>query len=703
MRNIALMSLSRLSRALFRTHIENGLSVTIAMGCISLGAAWLFGIQVAALAVTGALCASVVDTPGRAAIRTRMFALAIGGTAALTAATILAGNSHALMLLVVAAMSFVSGLISALGRRALGLGTAAVLVILYATSGTNDVTPVLHVAIFSAGGVAYAVLAQTMAALLEDRNRRLLLGEALLAFAAYVDAKAVLFDPRTRTRLSLQSLIETHETFVEHLQGARDLIFAGRSTPARLRLTAALTALLDCFDMILSGDADIETLRQSPHRHMLERLGALTADIAVDVRKLVFALVTPGVQAAHNGHERQLQAITEEIARLELAYVGQNEPLDLAALRSAGHKLALTVARMKRLAEAINGQAGPVLPGIDFSAFVQRESMSPKVLSEHIRLSSPAMRYAIRLTLAMSCGFAITLVLPDQLHSGWVLLTTMLIMRTSYSITKRRRNDRVVGTVLGCIVAAVLVMLLPLNWLFVPILIAIGASHAFATVEYRVTALSASVTALLAVHFLAPQIPPLFIARIFDTLIGALLAWLFSFLLPSWEWRKVPRLVTGLAETDAKYALLALKRRRNDQAFRLARKRAHDAAATLSAAVRRLVDEPQADRATLVVLNDLLSANYLLASDLASMRVLFRLRGAELDPVTTDSLLETTRNEVAHFLSAKPAKDVPVPRLSRRTRGENLGGPNAMTSLRRRLVHIERSAERVGALAAKVV
>ena len=40
--------------------------------------------------------------------------------------------------------------------------------------------------------------------------------------------------------------------------------------------------------------------------------------------------------------------------------------------------------------------------------------------------------------------------------------------------------------------------------------------------------------------------------------------------------------------------------------------------------------------------------------------------------------------------------------LSRRSRSENLGGPNAMISLRRRLVHIERTAERVAALAAKV-
>ena len=47
-----------------------------------------------------------------------------------------------------------------------------------------------------------------------------------------------------------------------------------------------------------------------------------------------------------------------------------------------------------------------------------------------------------------------TLVLPGMLHGGWVLLTTVLIMRASYSITKQRRNDRIVGTAVGCVVAA---------------------------------------------------------------------------------------------------------------------------------------------------------------------------------------------------------------------------------------------------------
>ena len=694
----------RLGVALFRIHIENGMAVSLGMAVVGLGSALFFGRDIAIQAVTGALCASVVDQPGPLRVKMSMFALAIGGTTALTVLTILALPSPWLMGPLVAAMSFVTGLISAYGRRAIGLGVAAVLALIFGMAAPGSIPMFWHTAIFAAGGVFYASFALLMGAVLDERNRKLFLGEAIRTFGAYVAAKAELYDPQARPRLAQQALIEAHAAFVERLQAARDTIFAGKRTANRMRWMAALITLLDCFDFVLSSDADIEMLRQSAHRHLLRRLGALIADIGQNAQELALALVTPGAAVAFAGHESQLQVIGEEVHRLERAAAGESEPLELSAFRSTWHKLAQTVSRLGRLTEVINASdpAKAKLPNVDLSLFIQIESMNPKLLLAQLTLSSPALRYAIRLTLAMSCGYLLTAVMPHMVHGGWVLLTTMLIMRASYSITKQRRNDRIVGTEAGCVVAAILVHTVPQGWLFLPMLVTVGSAHAFATVDFRVTALSASITALLALHFMTPETGAVFFERIFDTLVGAGLAWLFSFLLPSWEWRNVGKLVGAMVNADRKYAALALARVRNDQVYRLARKQAHDATANLSTTVRRLVDEPQVDRRALVTLNDLLGANYLFASDLASMRVLFRMRAGELEPTATDTLLEAARTNVALSLGAPEAKDAPAMRLSRRSRSENLGGANAMISLRRRLIHIEHTAERVAALAARV-
>jgi len=291
------------------------------MAVIGLGTALLLGRDTAIVAATGALCASVVDQPGPLSIKLRMFALAVTGSTVLTVMTILTRGEPWLLGPLVAAMSFVTGLISAYGRRAIGLGVAAVLALLYGMAAqTGGLAPTLtHGAIFALGGTGYSAFALLMGRALDGRNRRLFLAEAVRAFAAYVAAKAELYDPRARPRLALQSLIEAHAAFVERLQAARDMIFAGTRSAGRVRWMAALLALLDCFDTIVSSDADIETLRQSGHRHLMRGLGALIDAIAADARALALALAAPGASAVVSSHASQLHAIAEEVARLERA------------------------------------------------------------------------------------------------------------------------------------------------------------------------------------------------------------------------------------------------------------------------------------------------------------------------------------------------------------------------------------------------
>lgn len=699
----------RLGLALFRIHIENGAFVSLGMAIVGLGTALAFGRDIAILAATGALCTSVVDQPGPLPIKARMYALAVAGATLLTVLTILSYGHIVLMGLVVAGMSFVTGLISAYGRRAIGLGVAAVLALLFgmAANQTGAMPAPAHVGIFAAGGIAYSAVSLALSVLLDDRNRRLFLSEAVHAFSAYLAAKAQLYDPKARTRLALENLVETHAAFIEKLQAARDFIFLGRKTAARRRWMAALLALLDCFDTVVASDADIETLRQSGHHDLLLRLKHLTAAFAVDAEELALALSTPGLGVTFNSHAAEIAALQSDVEQLAAAAWGR-EPLAVSAFRSTVHKVALSIARLERLTQAAQSgaQAEKILPQVDLEAFVQRDRMDPRVLLSQMDFASPIMRYAIRLTLAMTCGYLLTLTLPNMVHGGWVLLTTALIMRASYSITKQRRNDRIIGTAVGCIVAALLVHYLPRDWLFLPVIITVGTAHAFATVDFRVTALCASITGLLQIHFIAPELASgttLILERLGDTLIGAALSWGFSYLLPSWEWRNIPKLVSAAIGADKAYAALALAQRRNDQEFRLARKLAHDALANLAMTVRRLADEPRIDRKVLADLNDLIATNYLLASDLASMRVLFRNRGRELDPDATARLLETARINVALTLSAHEAKDAPQSRLSRRSLGASLGGHNAMVSLTRRLIHIERTAERLSALAAKAL
>lgn len=697
----------RLGNALFRMHIENGAFVSLGMAVVGGAFAAIFGFTDAILAASGALCTSVVDRPGPLAVKARLLVLAGAGATLLASLTMAANGHPVLMGLLVAAMSFVSALLSAYGQRAIGLGVAAILALLFGIAANQyALMPVAgYIGFFAAGSVAYTAFALTATLALDDRNRRSFLSEAVHAFAAYLSAKAALYDPAADADDALRRLVEAHAAFVEKLQAARDFVFLGRKTAARRRWMAALLALLDVFDTVVASDADIETLRSAGHDDLLQQLQGLTAAFARDCEALALALSTPGIRFAYDTHSDEIAAMSAEVEQLAATSWGI-EPLAVSAFRSTGHKLALGIARFRHLAQAADpdADADTILPAVDLEAFVKRDRMDLRVLAAQFTLSSPVMRYAIRLTGAMTAGYSVTLFLPGMMHGGWVLLTTMLIMRASYSVTKQRRNDRIVGTVFGCVVAAVLVHFVPRELLFLPVIFTVGGAHAFANVDFRVTALCASITALLQLHFFGPAVEPstvMVIERVGDTLIGAALAWGFSFVLPSWEWKNVPRLVAAVLSADHRYAQLSLARRRNDHDFRLARQIAHDAAAFLATTVRRLADEPQIDRKVLASLNALVAANYLLASDLASMRVLFRNRAKELDPDATEKLLATARINLDLTFDGGP-KEGPQGRLSHRSLGASLGGHNAMVSLTRRLIHIERRATRVAALAAQI-
>ena len=674
------------------------------MAAVVVGAGVLIGRPGAALATTGALCVSIVDQPAPLGTKARMFLLDILAATAVTFIAALAGGSPWLLFPLIAVTSAVTALVSVYGRRALGIGVTAVLSLLFgmATPPTDLRQQIVHVVIFALGGIAYAAVALVITWATDGRTRKLHLGEAMLAFSRYVAAKARLYDTHAKPREALRALVEAHADLVEKLQAARDMIFSGARTERRARWTAALIALLDSFDTMLSSDADIETLQHSQHRHLMRRLHALTGDLAQDVRMLAAQSVTPAEFAHLPDRTEQMAAIASEIARLARA-AGENEPADIPAFRATCHKLMQTAARLKQLAEALDEHLiAPRVPDtLDLQPFVQAQRTGLRVLRAQMTLDSPVARYAIRLTAAMVSGYALMLVFPAYIHGGWVLLTTALIMRANYSVTRQRRNDRVLGNLAGCLATVLLIRLLPQDALAACVVLAIATSHSFGAVNYKITAFAACISALLQLHFVAPVAQPVLLERILDTLIGAGLAWGFSYVLPSWERRNVPKLLSALTKADRDHAAQALLRKPSDQELRLARKRAHDAAANLSMTVRRLATEPDLDRRALVALQELLAANYLLASDLASMRVLFQRRMKELEPMATDALLaETSMRVLGAF--AGGGGEAPKDTLARRGIGDT-GGTSAEISLKRRLVHIEHAAERVAALSGRAM
>ncbi|HUE64737.1 MAG TPA: FUSC family membrane protein [Rhizomicrobium sp.] len=692
-----------ISLAIFRAHIENGLSVAIGVGLTGATLGIGLGFPAAVAAGSAALCVSISDRTDPLRQKGWIMGLAFLATILFTALSSFAQFSTPAFIAATVFTGLWAGLISAYGRWVLSLAMTGVLafVLAMAQNFANPSDAADHLIVTVCGALGYTTYSVAVAWLFDDRSRRLLLAEAMHAFAAYLRAKAALYNPDATGPAAFRGLIDAHATLADRLQAARDSLFARRKARMQLKRIDTLIALLDAFETVLSSDADIELLRSAPHRDLMWRLNAFVTQMSDEVERLTLALRT------RHGHPSQVNR-TEEVRQLEdaieqLRAASPDDPATLAYIATA-NKLVLADGYVGALAAALESATPPsdLARHLNLDLFRQDAPRGLGLLLNQFRWRAPALRYAIRLSLAMVSGLGLTLLFNRFDHANWVLLTIALIMRANYSVTRRRRWDRITGTLIGCALAVTFINFLPAPALLLFIVLAVGVSHAYGLVAYRVTAIGASISSLLLLHFVAPLQHPQFFERIADTLIGAGLSWAFSYLLPSWESEDLPRTVRGLLDADAGFADAALRRAQVNQSYRLARKKAVDAVAQLSGAIRRLADEPNVNRRALAALGELLGANYLLASDLSSMPVLVKLRSHDLDGEIADAAIAQTRQRVVamlrpggteHTILAAPQRD-------------DLAGMHANTAmevLARRLSHIEHSAQKVARLAARPV
>jgi uncharacterized membrane protein YccC len=692
-----------ISLAVFRAHIENGLSVAVGVGLTGLLVGSGLGFQAAVAAGSAALCVSIADRTDPLRQKLWIMGLAFACTIFFTALSAFAHFSTTAFIVAVAFVGLWAGLISAYGKWVLSLAMTCVLAFVL-TMGQHFATPsdaADHMMLSVVGALVYTTYAVIVAWLFDDRGRRLLLAEAMRAFAGYLRAKAALYNPDAQGPAAFRALIDAHAALADKLQAARDSLFARRSHRMQLKRIDTLIALLDAFETVLSSDADAEALRHAPQRDLLWRLNGFVSQMADEVEHLTLALRDHHGHATAPNHGEETRQLREAVAAARDA--APDDPV-IYAFTATSNKLILADSYIAALAVALDDASEPsaTAAGLDLELFRQDGPRGLSLLWRQFHWKSQALRYAIRLSLAMTAGFALTLIFPRFAHANWVLLTIALIMRANYSVTRQRRWDRVTGTLIGCAVAVFFINTLPAPVLLLFIVLAVGTSHAYGLVAYRVTAIGASISSLLLLHFVDPLVHPQFFERIVDTLIGAGLSWAFSFLLPSWERDDVPQAVKALLAADAAFAESALTLVHAGQRYRLARKKTLDAVAQLSGAIRRLADEPNTNRRALASLGELLGANYLLASDLSSMPVLVKLRAKELDPAGADMAIGETRSRVTALLK-DAAHDGIAPEPAARDRFADFHGSAAMDVLARRLAHIETAARKVARLAARPV
>jgi uncharacterized membrane protein (TIGR01666 family) len=237
--------------------------------------------------------------------------------------------------------------------------------------------------------------------------------------------------------------------------------------------------------------------------------------------------------------------------------------------------------------------------------------------------ASSRFRHGLRLSLALAAGYGL-LHLLDLTQGYWVLLTTVFVCQPSYSGTWRRLGQRLAGTVMGLIVAALFITAFPHPLAQLTLVVVAGVAF-FAYRNERYPLATACITILVLICF--NQIGSgyaLIWPRLLDTVLGAALAGVaVAVILPDWQGRRLHLVMARTIECCNAYLREILDQYRRDKhddlPYRIARRDAHNADADLSGALASMLGEPGRYRLAPEVVFRFVSASHTLLGYISAL------------------------------------------------------------------------------------
>ncbi len=694
---------------LFSHYFYTGLRIATGILGLTFLAYAIADLPTAVAVAMGALCTSLMDMPSP--LRHKFNEMLAGVLLCSVVALLVSLSSQVGWLLysVIVLVSFLSSMMVVYGRKAMPLQFAALFVMMLSSETPSTPLQALqHGALFFLGGAGYMAYAMVVVWRLQRRLKQQVLAEALYELAVYTNLKAGCYDMATSLPGQMETLVREQSMLAERQQASRDLILRGKPTPAEAILVQVHYAMFDLYELVLSTDTDYGVLRQHfANGTVLPLLGDLIGKAARDIEAVAYAMTRDQPSHSTVDYRDELRAL-DAVLRALPSGEGEGEGDDVdahAALRATANKIGEVIAMIARLHAASRAPyvALPTVLPMDMTPFLTQQRYSIGMLVANLRWSSPVFRFALRVAMAISVGLVSSRWLPWTSHGYWTALTIAVILKPSFSMTRQRRADRFIGTLIGCLITAVI-----LHFVHTPALlmgfmfVATVAAAAFLSIKYRYTAIAASVQALLLIGLTVPQGGSGIGERLLDTLLGTLIATFFSYVLPNWEYQNLPRLVDAVLDANRKYvaaaADLLLKRTGDDIAYRVSRKRVMDSLATLSAALGRMLDEPAAKRRASAELNLFIVQNYVLVAHIAALRLLLQRYTDKLPAPEVDAALEDMFARVAGSLA--PAPDaVPTPPPGRTSWVAEWPG---WAPLQRRVSLLQRDAAQVAASHAAV-
>ncbi|WP_291402234.1 FUSC family membrane protein [Daejeonella sp.] len=607
---------------IFSQYFSDGLKITLGVLLPSLIFYQLNLLSIGITISLGAFTASIADNPGPINHKRNGMLLSILFVFLTAILTGLINKYPILTGIEIILLSFFFSMFSVYGNRASSIGTAALLVmILTIDEDAIKLSGVWgHALYILSGGIWYMILSLSIAQIRPYRLTQQALGECIRDVAAYVKLKADFYNTKSDFDDNYKNLISQQVLVHEHQDSLRDLLFKTKlmvkeSTHVGRLLILVFVDIVDLFEQTMATHYDYQAIRNTFGKtQSLKQFNSIIIKLSEELENLSYYIISNEKPIKLHDFKPELEKLKASIDKVEES--GTNG----LVLKKILINVRNMINRLDKIYSYFNSNYISGQIDIDYSKFVSHEDFDFQKLKENLSPKSSIFRHSVRVSLMFLIGFLVSKLFPIGHHSYWILLTLLVILKPAYSLTRKRNIERLIGTFIGGIAGAlILIYVEDQTVLFVFLLIFMIGTYSSQRLNYTVSVLFMTPYILILFSFLGENNINIAKERMIDTLIGSFIAFFSSLVvLPNWEYYQFKNYMREVLIANYKYlhhVAEELAGNKNDViSYKLVRKDVYVSSANLGSAFQRMLSEPKSkqlkikDHYKFVVLNHMLSS-----------------------------------------------------------------------------------------------
>ena len=655
---------SELKKFVTSQYIYSGVRIALAVVIPSIILAYLGVLKQFFLFPLGTIFLALTDMPGPFHRRRNSLILALFFYFSISLVAGLLKDFPILIFLEIIIFGLFFTMLGIYGKRLDIVGSLTLVVFAIFIDGAPGVHSALwNACVFSLGAAWFFIVFLLVTVLKPYKLAEQMIGENYIELGKYLRLKSQFYLKNPDFEAIYSQIFGLEVRIKEHQEATREIVFKTRQMVRESTSTSRLLMQLflnsfDLHEMLILSTNDYKKLQKSfGDKEILEKINLY-------LNKLSNELINIGISIQGGMKASPIINISDELHQLhEEFFELRNKEMNAETLENF-MILRQIFLRITEISDEIQTiyklktqnikLVKSLSTGLDLEKFVTKEEkLNHKVFINNFSLKSNHFRHAIRITLAMMIGYAISKFQFLNIHKVyWILITILAIMRPAYSITKRRNILRIYGTVAGAIVGFVIVYYITNPIVLLGIfLVCLMLTFSLLKDKYAWAVFFMTVYIFLIFDFMKPgNFNDIFLERLFDTLIAAVIVFLVSYLvLPVWEHQKNKTLILKYIKANDKYfnRIIDILNQKNIeiQDYKMSRKEAIISLANLSDNFQKMLSDPKDQQKNLENIHLFVTTAHLFTAYVASLSQ-YALKGENYSEIDLSGWKNKINNEL---------------------------------------------------------